>query len=65
MKESWDSYKSILIGALGGLIIAVLILIIGFFKTVLLLIFTLFGGLTGWAMTNTEVGNYLRIRKRK
>lgn len=65
MKEIWDSYKSILVGALGGLIIAILILIIGFFKTVLLLLFTLLGGLTGWVIKNTEVGNYLPIRKRK
>lgn len=64
MKESWESYKNILVGALGGLIIAILILIIGFFKTVLLLLFTLLGGLIGWTITNTELGNYLPIRKK-
>lgn len=65
MKEIWDMYTSILIGAMTGLIIALLILVIGFLKTLVLLIFVLAGAITGWAITNTEVKNYIYIKKRK
>lgn len=65
MKEIWGKHKSTFIGALTGLIIALLVLTLGFFKTVVLLIFVLLGGSIGWTMTNTEVGNYLRVKKKR
>lgn len=65
MKNLYSKYTNVIIGAICGLIVALSILIIGFFKTLLIFIFVCLGALAGWFISNTEVGNYLHIKKRK
>lgn len=59
MREVWEGYAYTIIGALSGFIIALTILTVGFFKTLLIVILIVLGALVGWAITNTELGVYL------
>ncbi|ALS36473.1 hypothetical protein A5819_001394 [Enterococcus sp. 7E2_DIV0204] len=51
MNEVWETHKGPIIGALAGLLIALLMLTLGFFKTVLIIVFVILGGFVGWYAT--------------
>lgn len=65
MNEMWKTYQGPIIGALVGLVIALLILILGFFKTTLIIVFIVLGGLLGWYVTAHGWIDIFLFNKRK
>lgn len=55
-----NQYKYILIGALNGFTIALLFLTLGFFKTILLLLFTVVGSIVGWYVKKVSIMDYFK-----
>lgn len=53
MKEIFDEYRWSILGGLGGFILAILFLTLGFFKTLLILVLTLLGVYVGFFLKNT------------
>ncbi|MBM7690596.1 DUF2273 domain-containing protein [Enterococcus ureilyticus] len=65
MNEIWETYRGPIIGALAGLLIALLMLTLGFFKTVLIIVFILIGGFMGWYATAHGLIDIFLSKKRK
>lgn len=55
MNEFLATYKYPIIGAVAGLILAILFFTIGFFKTILLLILTCLGGFLGYYLKQNGI----------
>lgn len=60
MKEWFEYYKIPIIFAAIGLIIAILFITIGFFKTMLLLIFIILGGFLGLYLKKINFFDYFK-----
>ena len=65
MNEIWETYRGPIIGALAGLFIALLMLTLGFFKTILIIVFVILGGFIGWYATAHGWIDILLSNKRK
>lgn len=62
MQDWIETYKWPIIGALLGFILAMLFLTIGFFKTILIVLLTIVGGLIGYFLNKT--GMLAKITKK-
>ncbi|WP_373809104.1 DUF2273 domain-containing protein [Streptococcus ferus] len=62
--EVFQTYKYPILGAFFGLILALLLITIGFLKTLLLLIFIIFGAIGGWCLEKTGLLQSILIRSR-
>lgn len=65
MNEVWDAYRGPIVGALIGLLLALLMLTLGFFKTVLIIVFVILGGFLGWYANAHGWIDIFLSRKRK
>ncbi|MGC6767423.1 DUF2273 domain-containing protein [Enterococcus sp. LJL128] len=63
MKEIFDEYKWPIIGGIGGLILAVLLMTLGFFKTLLILILMVVGVYAGFYLKATGLADRLFKQK--
>jgi len=61
MKEFWGKYKAVIIGALAGIVLAVLMLTIGFFPTLLIIILGGVGAVIGGVPAIREkIGGWMK-----
>lgn len=63
MKEIWEAYKIPIIFAGAGLLLAILLITIGFLKTLLLLVFTYLGAYLGFYLLG--IGFFDRFTMRR
>jgi uncharacterized membrane protein len=64
MNELYRNYKYPILGALLGLFLAILLIAVGFFKTLLVLLFLLVGAAIGWYLQVTGLlDSFFKNRK--
>lgn len=64
MRELLDTYKWPIIGGFAGLLIGILFLTLGIFKTILILLLVLVGGYVGLYMQNNPSIRQLQFKRK-
>lgn len=65
MQEFWHTYKWPVMGGIFGLIVAILFLTVGFFKTILVFLLVLAGGWLGMYLSKSQWFNQLIHNSKK
>lgn len=65
MNEIWETYRGPIVGALAGLLVALLILTLGFFKTLIIIVLVIIGGFVGWYASKQRWIDIFLSNKRK